>query len=223
MSTHQKENTRFQNSFLLQAWLVLLLAILFGASLAGVQASLGPRIEENKINETRQKIPEVLLGSEAAEKMARENLSLVIDPLSVTVEKNNRQKTYAVYRATSKDGELAGWVAKAAGQGYADKIELLLGLDPDATHITGVFVLDQKETPGLGNKVIEPSFRGQFAQKLTEKRLKVVKTGAKDENDINAITGATISSRSVTSLINTTVADLKKPLTSKAQENIKEQ
>ncbi len=219
-SSDQKE--RFQNSFILQAWLVLTLALIFGIALAGVQASLGPKIEANKINETKLKIPEVLLGAAKAEKMARENLSLVMEPLLVSIEKNSQKKIYNVYKATFPNGELAGWVAKAKGQGYADKIELLVGFDPKVTRLTGLFILDQKETPGLGNKIIEKKWRGQFIQKSTNKHLKVVKTSAKTENEIDAITGATISSKSVAGIINTTVTDLKKKLAIKALENKKE-
>lgn len=211
-------NERFQNSFILQAWLVLTLALLFGAGLAGVQASLGPKIEANKINETKQKIPEVLLGAEQAAKLAAENKTLDVEPLVISVEKNNQTKTYSVYKASYPDGTLAGWVAKAKGQGYGDKIELLVGLNPDASQLTGLFILDQKETPGLGNKIIEPDWRGQFVQKPTDKNLQVVKTGAKSENEINAITGATISSKSTTTIINTTVANIKPQLAQKAME-----
>lgn len=211
-------NERFQNSFILQAWLVLTLALLFGAGLAGVQASLGPKIEANKINETKQKIPEVLLGTEQAEKLTKENKTLKIDPLVITVEKNNQKKSYSVYKASYPDGTLAGWVAKAKGQGYGDKIELLVGLNPNVTRLTGLFILDQKETPGLGNKIITEEWRSQFTQKPTGKNLVVVKTGAKSENEINAITGATISSKSTTAIINTTVTNLKAQLAQKAME-----
>jgi electron transport complex protein RnfG len=103
-------------------------------------------------------------------------------------------------------------VVKTAGQGYSDKVELLLGLDPTFTKITGLFILEQKETPGLGNKMIFPEWRGQFIGKPTAPPLKVVKTGAQAKNEIDAITGATISSRSVVSIVNGAVQALREPL-----------
>jgi electron transport complex protein RnfG len=109
-----------------------------------------------------------------------------------------------------------GWVAKASGQGYADKIELLLGLDPEAKSITGLFILEQKETPGLGNKIITDAWRSQFLDKKTDNPLVVVKGGAKVPNEIDAVTGATISSRSVTTIVNTAISDLRDPLAAKA-------
>ena len=204
---------RFQNNYIFQAWLCICLALIFGISLAAVQAALGPVIIENKLNETKEKVPEILLGSEAAAKLAAENKTFEITPRSIAVEKKGIKKFYSVFEARFDDGRLAGWVTKVDGQGYADKIELLLGLDPSIETITGLFVLDQKETPGLGNKIVEPKWRSQFARKSTQGQLKVVKGGATAANEIDAVTGATISSDSVVTIINKTIADLRRPLT----------
>ena len=206
---------RLKNNNIIQAWLVLTLALCFGASLAGIQLTLAPTIEANKINETRQKVPELVLGAEMAQKMAEEDRALEIMPHTFDVEKQGKKTFYSVFEAVS-NGKLAGWVAKTRGQGYADKIELLIGLDPMVENITGLFVLDQKETPGLGNKIITQKWRKQFIKKDTRNPLVVVKKGAKASNEIDAITGATISSKSVTNIINTAINDLKGPLAAKA-------
>ncbi len=207
---------RLRNNNIIQAWLVLTLAICFGAALAGIYLALGPKIEANKLNETLEKVPELVLGAEQVQIMTEQNNALNIEPRSIRVEKNGRKVFYSVYEARYADGKSAGWVVKTKGQGYADKIELLLGLDPLAENITGVFILDQKETPGLGNKIVTDEWRSQFIKKKTHKFLEVVKEDAVAANEIDAITGATISSRSVTSIINTAVNDLKGPLTAKA-------
>jgi len=207
---------RLKNNNIIQAWLVLFLALCFGSALAGVQMTLGPKIETNKINETREKVPELVLGKEAAMKLAEAGEALEAVPENILVEKNGKQSAYSVFEAR-KGNDRLGWVVKTNGQGYADKIELLLGLDPKAEKITGVFVLEQKETPGLGNKIVTDEWRGQFTRKGTNQPIVVVKGGkAGAENEINAVTGATISSRSVTDIINTAVADLKGPLAAKA-------
>jgi Na+-translocating ferredoxin:NAD+ oxidoreductase RnfG subunit len=145
----------FKDSNLFQAWLVLLLATVFGSALAGVQTKLGPVIEANKTRETLAKIPALVLGEDQAAKLSHQKKSLSITSRTIELERNGIKKFYTVYDAAFEDGTLAGYVAKAAGQGYADKIELLLGLDADARTITGLFILDQKETPGLGNRIIE--------------------------------------------------------------------
>lgn len=220
-TTPEKTNWA-QRSYLLQAWLGITLALLFGVALAGVQAALGPKIEANKINEAKEKVPELVLGRSAAAKLAAADQQLKITPDTLSVEAAGRRKIYTIYEARKADGQLAGWVAKAKGMGYGDRIELLVGLNPDAEKITGLFILDQKETPGLGNKIIEPAWRDQFIDKSTRKPLTVVKGKSTGAGQINAITGATISSRSVTNLINATVNDLKKPLAARATGRIKE-
>ena len=200
---------RLKDNKIIHAWLVLILAICFGSSLAGIQLTLGPRIEENKINETREKVPELVLGAARAQELAEAEKALEIQPTSVAVTKNGRQTAYSVLEARDPEKGRLGWVVKAGGQGYADKIELLLGLDPSAEEISGIFVLEQKETPGLGNKITEEDWRGQFVGKQTDRPLEVVKDRADEKNEISAITGATISSRAVATIVNTAVADLK--------------
>ena len=50
----------------------------------------------------------------------------------------------------------------AHGQGFADRIDVLIGVNADVSTITGMYVLDQKETPGLGALITEEPFREQF-------------------------------------------------------------
>ncbi|MBL0715343.1 MAG: FMN-binding protein [Desulfosarcina sp.] len=201
-------------NFISQAWLVLVLALCFGGLLAGIQITLGPTIEANKLNETLERVPELVFGAAHAEELSQSGLE--INSLSVGVEKAGRTVRYSVFE-TKSDGHLAGWVTKTTGQGYADKIEILIGFDPRVEKITGLFVLDQKETPGLGNKIIENAWRSQFVDKSTSQPLAPVKGQSAAPNEIDAITGATISSRAVTNIINTTVADLRQPLAAKAK------
>jgi len=197
-----------KNSNLVQAWLVLLLATLFGTALAGIQAKLGPVIEANKVKETMAKIPVLVLGEDLAAELADDNQTLTIKSRVVEVKKNGITKFYTVYDAWLPEGKMVGHVVKADGQGYADKIELLVGLDAQGKRITGLFVLAQKETPGLGAKILEDAWRGQFKEKSTEKHLSVVKGGGDKEDQIDAISGATISSKSVTGIVNTAVANV---------------
>ena len=203
---------RLKTSSLVQAWLVLLLAVGFGVSLAGVQLAIGPVIEKNKINETLEKVPELVLGSVLATTMAEQNQTLEIISRQVAVKKADRDKLYRIYEARYQ-GELKGWVVKTKGQGYADAIELLVGLSPDLRTFTGLFVLDQKETPGLGKKIVTEVWRRQFVDAPADRSLEVVKSGASRPGEIDAVSGATISSKSVIAMINTALGDLRQPLT----------
>ncbi len=175
-----------KNSYIGQAWLVLALAVCFGAALAGVEAGLKGRINQNKRDDTIDQIP-----------------SLVPDAVSGEMQMVGDQN---VYRALDQNGTPVGWVIPTMGQGFADKIELLIGLNADLSEITGLYVLDQKETPGLGNRIVETEWRDQFIKKSTAAHLLVTKAQQVGEMEIQAVTGATISSESVVSIVNMAVA-----------------
>lgn len=214
-SSTPREIRRPSRNYLGQAWLVLLLTICFGSALAGVELTLAPAIEANKINETREKVPELIWGAKAA-KLAEQHRSAIDGPIVVAADIGNYKKQFNVYRATDQ-GNLAGWVAKASGQGYAGVIELLIGLDARADNITGVFVLDQKETPGLGSRIAEVAWRDQFNNVATDRPLTVVKKSGGFPGEIDAIAGATISSKAVCRIINQAISQLKKPLAQQAK------
>jgi electron transport complex protein RnfG len=207
-----KRSGGIAESSLGQAWLVLLLAVVFGVALAAVQTQLSGVIAANKLNETLEKVPELVWGAEEAKRKTRQEGDVAITPGTIAVTDGSRSKVYPLFKVEA-EGRLAGWVVKAGGQGYADKIELLVGLDPELATITGLFVLEQKETPGLGNKIIFADWRGQFTGKSTAAPLRVHKGRAPSPDAIDAITGATISSRSVTAIVNQVVGGLKGQLT----------
>ena len=89
-------------------------------------------------------------------------------------------------------GALVGFVAKGSAKGYGGDVVVLVGLDKDL-RVVGVRVLEQKETPGLGTKATEPPFLRQF-RGLKVEDIKLRRYGGK----VDAITGATITSRAVT-------------------------
>jgi electron transport complex protein RnfG len=192
----------FKNSNLAQAWLVLLLALCFGSALAAVQVQLSDTIAANKLNETLAQVPALIWGK------APPPQNVQITPGTLNVKKDGQASSYTLYRV-AQDNKTAGWVVKADGQGYGDKLELLIGTDADVKKITGLFVLEQKETPGLGNRISEPQWRNQFVGKSTAKPLDVVKDKSQGPETIDAITGATISSRSVTNIVNATIGNLR--------------
>jgi electron transport complex protein RnfG len=194
-----------KNSNLGQAWLVLLLSIVFGVSLAAVHMNLSPVIAENQLKETMENIPVLVSGPDSTANA----YSFDISQRMLNVDKGGISKSYAVYDALDKSGNIAGHVVKASGQGYADKIELLLGLDPEGMKITGLFILGQKETPGLGNKIEEDVWRNQYVGKSTDSTLVVIKGTSVNDNEIDVVSGATISSRAVTDIVNSTIADVK--------------
>jgi len=190
-----------KQSYIGQAWLVIGLALVYGAALAGVQVALGPKIAENKRHETLSVIPQVVPGAQID---ATEELTLT----------GKSEKPRRVFKAHDAAGKHLGWAVPARGQGFADKIDLLLGLSPDASTITGLYVIDQKETPALGEYITGNEFRGQFTSKpaTPDKPLRAVTGDPQDITEIRAITGATVSSAAVAGIVNAAVADLRATL-----------
>ena len=106
-----------------------------------------------------------------------------------------------VYKAT-KDGADAGYCVQVTPKGFGGVLTMIVGINADGT-IAGAKVTSHSETPGLGAKSqADPNWITQFAGQTADGQLKV----AKDGGTINAITGATITSRAVTDGVNTAAA-----------------
>lgn len=103
-----------------------------------------------------------------------------------------------VYSSTND----AGYVFKVYPKGYGGEIEIVVSIDKD-NKIGGVEILSHAETPGLGANATNDEFKGQYQGKETSDSLEVVKGApASNPNEIEAITGATITSRAVTTGVN---------------------
>lgn len=108
-----------------------------------------------------------------------------------TIETDDSSMPLEIYPA-KKDGELVGVAIKTyTNKGYSGLIQLMVGLKADGT-INEISVLQHKETPGLGTKMADLSFKKQFYGKNPGDFTMKVK---KDGGEVDAITAATITSR----------------------------
>ncbi|MBS5958183.1 MAG: RnfABCDGE type electron transport complex subunit G [Clostridiales bacterium] len=104
-------------------------------------------------------------------------------------------------QAVDKSGSVLGYVVTShSNDSYDGLVQILVGINADKT-IKGIEMLELNDTPGLGQRAEEPEFKGQFAGKSGES-LTVTKSGNAGEGEINAISGATITSRAVTNAVN---------------------
>ncbi len=121
-------------------------------------------------------------------------------------------KNPVVYAGYDDAGELLGVAIEASGQGYADVIRILYGYDLHSQTLVGFYVLESKETPGLGDKIEkDENFLANFkalSVKLgpestrVQNRVIPVKQGGKSNPwEVEGITGATISSRAIGNII----------------------
>lgn len=106
------------------------------------------------------------------------------------------------YTALSSDGKPLAWLFVAQSKGYGGMLPVMLAVNT-AGEISGLKILDNDETPGLGKKVAGQSFFGQFVNQPASGEFSVKPTG--DQIGIDAVAGATISSRAVANAVNTAV------------------
>ena len=169
-------------------------ALVAGVALAFVNIKTMPRIIENKLRAEKEARAEVLPGMAGGYEERGKGSGF----------------TYWIGFPDTAKSETGGYVFTTDGRGYSSTILTMVGVDVDGA-ITGVKILEQQETPGLGAKIEEvrhgekdPWFTRQFKGKTVSDTITVTKDGG----DIDAITGATISSRTVTNAINRGIAEL---------------
>jgi electron transport complex protein RnfG len=173
--------------------LVLTLAIaglISGIAIIGIYEATLPTITENKARELREAVFKVLPGVSRMQALVHRDGELV------TVDAPDKDEP-VIY---------GGYAIPAAGPGFQDTIAILYGYEPGAKLVVGMEVLESRETPGLGDKIYKDAvFVGGFSALSVEPEIVAVKKGTKSKpNEIDAITGATISSKAVVRIINET-------------------
>jgi electron transport complex protein RnfG len=155
-------------------------------------------IAENKARELREAVFRVLPGVSQMQKLRFDGEQLVVLPEGA---RDDKETLYAGYDA---EGRFVGYAIANAGPGFQDTISVLYGYDPAARRMVGMWILDSRETPGLGDKIYkDAAFVANFDDLAVEPLIVAVKKGAKSKaNEIDAITGATISSKAVVRIMN---------------------
>jgi len=180
--------------------LVMTLAIaglISGIAIIGIYESTLPTITANKARELREAVFKVLPGvSRMQALVSRKGALVVVD----SPEKDEP----VIYGGYDDGGAFMGYAIPAAGPGFQDTIAILYGYKPAEQLVVGMEVLESRETPGLGDKIYKDAeFVGGFSALSIEPEIVAVKKGTSSRpNEIDAITGATISSKAVVRIIN---------------------
>jgi len=123
-----------------------------------------------------------------------------------TMTKNLKDEVVTVYVGLDGNGSPIGVAFKADGNGFQGNVGIMVGLGLDYTKLKGIQILDQVETPGLGNRILEKWFKEQFKGVVIHPKIEYIKYRKPEKpNQIQAITGATISSNAVVTNINNAV------------------
>ncbi|MBN2572200.1 MAG: FMN-binding protein [Ignavibacteriales bacterium] len=166
------------------------IGIISGGFLMKINEWAEPKIDEHRKTATEEAIFKVQQKAKSYEK--------------VNVDKE-------LYKVYDENKNPIGFALPFVGNGFQGKIRVIIGIADDLEKLTGIQVLEQVETPGLGTKIVEdPSKKGnefwfpnQFIDLSVKPEIKWIKGIAPDEpNEVEAITGATISSKSLIQIIN---------------------
>ncbi|MFQ6037900.1 MAG: FMN-binding protein [Candidatus Aminicenantales bacterium] len=170
--------------------------LISGAFLAGVGVLTKERIALNKKREIEAAIIKVVPGAVQNRKLYEE-------------------EDLTVYAGEDPSGEILGYAVHATGVGFQDKITLMFGVDAAIAKIRALTILEQRETPGLGAKITDRDVFLRFWEDrdasgaLTLRKPPAASPEDLAPNEINTITGATISSTKVLDIVNLSLERLR--------------
>ncbi|MCW8973411.1 MAG: RnfABCDGE type electron transport complex subunit G [Gammaproteobacteria bacterium] len=170
---------------------------LSGLIIIGIYVATLDTITENKARELREAVFRVLPEVTQMQK-------LQYDGERVVLKENGKDDENTLYAGYDDKGNLAGYALASDGPGFQDTIRVLFGYQPANNKVVGMWVLESRETPGLGDKIYkDAAFVTNFDNLSTEPPIVTVKRGTRSRaNEVDAITGATISSKAVVRIIN---------------------
>ena len=165
---------------------LMTVALLSGGLLSFVYQKTKPEIEFQRLKALKRAIFNVLPDADDYKEVKKNGL--------------------IIYQGINRNNEQVGIVFIAEGNGFQGAIKMIVGMDNELKIILGMQVLESVETPGLGGKITGDDFQNQFKGIAIEEKVDIIK-GKKPENidteaTIQAITGATISSKAVVDIIN---------------------
>lgn len=173
-----------------------LAGMLSGLAIVGAYELTKPIIAANQDRALREAVFQVVPGATQLQRLAWRDGAFVAAQGPAAGEPS-------IYAAYDENGGFVGYAVPASGVGYQDTIELIYGFDPVRRRVVGMWVLESRETPGLGDRIYkDQDFVASFRDLAVEPQIELTKGGASAPNQVDGLTGATISSRSVVKIIN---------------------
>ncbi len=171
--------------------------LLSGLIIVSVYEATLPTITAYKAKVLKEAVFKVLPGVSSMRRLTYRDGRMI----AATGEEEEEDLVFGGYAA---DGQLIGYAVPNAGPGFQDTIRLLYGYLPQERKVVGMEILQSRETPGLGDKIYkDAAFVANFDELSIDPEIITVKKGRKSApNEVDAITGATISSKAVVQIIN---------------------
>ena len=204
--------------------LVLALGIaglLSGIILVATYTYTAPIIKANKEAAMQRAIFKVLPNCASYNTLKLTNGLLEEKAPDAGNKKEDDKDELLVYAGFNENKELIGFAIPGSEPGFQDIIGVIFGYNAIGKVIIGFEVLESKETPGLGDKIFKDAdFQTNFTSLAVEPEIIPVKKGEKQKpNEVEAITGATISSKAIVKLLNNTMGIWQEAIDNYIKEN----
>ena len=170
--------------------------------IAGLLLGAVYEITKEPIRKENQKAKEEAYKAVFADADAFEDVKIDEDKVAKALDEKGLDATInEAMKVLDKSGQQIGYVLTVTDhEGYGGDIQFAMGVQSDGT-LNGISFLSISETAGLGRKAKEDAFRKQFEGKKTD-QIVYTKNGAKADNEIDALSGATITTNAVTNGVN---------------------
>ena len=190
-----------KNKIIKDALALTLITLVAGVALGGVYEITKDPIARQEAQAKAEAYEQVFTDAAAFEAVEMD------DALTQTIRDQLDQEGYKaqsieeIMRAEDQSGETLGYAfTVVTSEGYGGDIQFSMGVQNDGT-LNGISILSIGETAGLGMNADTPAFKDQFVGKQVEK-LQYTKNGATQDDEINAISGATVTTNAMTNGVN---------------------
>lgn len=190
-----------KNKIIKDALALTLITLVAGVALGGVYEITKDPIAKQEAQAKAEAYEQVFTDAAAFEEVKMDDTLIQTIRDQLDQEGYKAQSIEEIMRAEDQSGEMLGYAfTVVTSEGYGGDIRFSMGVQNDGT-LNGISILSIGETAGLGMNADTPAFKDQFVGKQVEK-LQYTKNGATQDDEINAISGATVTTNAMTNGIN---------------------
>ena len=190
-----------KNKIIKDALALTLITLVAGVALGGVYEITKDPIAKQEAQAKAEAYEQVFTDAAAFEEVEMDDTLIQTIRDQLDQEGYKAQSIEEVMRAEDQSGETLGYTfTVVTSEGYGGDIQFSMGVQNDGT-LNGISILSIGETAGLGMNADTPAFKDQFVGKQVEK-LQYTKNGATQDDEINAISGATVTTNAMTNGVN---------------------
>lgn len=190
-----------KNKIIKDALALTLITLVAGVALGGVYEITKDPIARQEAQAKAEAYEQVFTDAAAFEEVKMDDTLIQTIRDQLDQEGHKAQSIEEIMRAEDESGETLGYAfTVVTSEGYGGDIQFSMGVQNDGT-LNGISILSIGETAGLGMNADTPAFKDQFVGKQVE-QLQYTKNGATQDDEINAISGATVTTNAMTNGVN---------------------